>query len=69
LFGLEYAHIYLRNYIRNINIKNIWCLVSLYLNDFSEEAHKTQSEFEFLRQTPFFPFTKEQEIKAVTFFL
>jgi len=63
--GLEYAHIYLRNYMRNIHIKNVYPMIFLYLKDFSDEKMKSIKEIEFLRQTPFFPLSKEQEIRAV----
>lgn len=66
-FGLEYAHIYLRNFVKNINLRNLPALFFLYLKDFSDDVKKTQSEIEFLRQTPFFAFSKEQEKKAVNF--
>lgn len=48
-------------------MRNLPALFFLYLKDFPDDAKKTQSEIEFLRQTPFFAFSKEQEKKAVNF--
>lgn len=37
----------------------------LYNNDFSELSIKTATQLEFIKQTPFFPYTLEQEKNAV----
>ena len=69
MIGLEYSHLYLRNYVRNIHIKNLFHLIVLYMKDFSEEKMRTVQQNEFLRQTPFFPFQIEQEKNAVYIFI